>query len=116
MVAARLFHNMATRPCFLLLVPAVYVVLIVVAHYSNENYAESSTRNIWTTTDDYAENQEYLKSLGKDEATVSIFSAIAIARDDGNLLTESRLDEITARMKATEATTVRMCPRACYYL
>lgn len=67
---------------------------------------------------EYVENQEYLKSWGiamDDVETLSIFSAIAVARDAGNLLTESRLDEIMARMKATEATTVSMRSRVQYY-
>jgi hypothetical protein len=109
-----LFHNMAARPWpWLLFIPAVYIVLIVLAFYSHESYVEGPMRNLWMPTiegGDYEANQVYLKDI----ASVSIFSAIAVARDGGNLLTESRLDEITARMQTTEAATVRGCIRASY--
>jgi hypothetical protein len=49
---------------------------------------------------------DYGAQLGRDDLAISSFAAMAIARDGKNLFTESRLEEIRARMEAAEGTTV----------
>jgi hypothetical protein len=64
--------------------------------------------HIWIpTSGDYANNQRYAKSVGKDDLNAASFAAMAIARDGGNLFTRSRLEEIRTRMEQAERTTVR---------
>ncbi len=105
---ARLFHHMAIMPWpYLIILPAVFLVLIGVG-WTQDSYIEEEVAKIWIPTrGSYAKNVEYAESLGEGDLATTNFAAMAIARDGGNLFTEERLEEIRQRMEKAESTTVR---------
>jgi hypothetical protein len=103
------FYRMATYPWpFLFFLPVVFAVLIVLGWSKDKiEIVENQVSNIWiSTSGSFARDKAYLKSLGREEGSVSTFAAMAVARDRGNLFTSSRLEEVRARMEKTERTTV----------
>jgi len=104
-----LFHSMARMPWpYLIMMPAIYLILIGVG-WTQDDFIEDKVSQIWIPTDgDYFKDQQYAERLGKNDLGATSFAAMAIARDGGNLFTESRLEEIRARMEKMEATTVRL--------
>jgi hypothetical protein len=74
---------------------------------SPQDIIEDQVTNIWIpTSGSYHNDVTYAASLGEDDLSTSSFAAMSISRDGGNLFTESRLNEIKARMEKTEKTTV----------
>jgi hypothetical protein len=104
---AWLFHHMAIMPWpYLIILPAVFVVLIGVG-WTQDSYIEEEVAKIWIPTrGSYAKNIAYAESLGEGNLATTNFAAMAIARDGGNLFTEERLTEIRQRMEKAESTTV----------
>jgi hypothetical protein len=104
---AWLFHHMAIMPWpYLIILPAVFVVLIGVG-WTQDSYIEEEVAKIWIPTrGSYAKNIAYAESLGEGDLATTNFAAMAIARDGGNLFTEERLEEIRQRMEKAESTTV----------
>ena len=102
-----LFDIMAKYPLpFLLVIPIALFILIGFG-WSTDDKVETEVANIWIPQDgDYAKDVDYAKSVGKNDLTATSFAALAISRDGGNIMTESRLKEIEQRMQETEATTV----------
>ena len=101
------FHFILKHPVpFLVIVPIVFAFLIGFG-WSIDDRVENKVANIWIPEDgDYAKDQNYAKSLGADELEASTFAALSVSRDNKNIMTDSRLEEIRARMEATENTTV----------
>lgn len=91
---------------FLIICPIVFAFLIGFG-WSVDDRVEDKVANIWIPQDgDYAKDQEYAKSYGADDLGASTFAALSISRDNANIMTADRLEEIRARMEATENTTV----------
>jgi hypothetical protein len=111
---ARLFHHMAIMPWpYLIILPAVFVVLIGIG-WTQDSYIEEEVAKIWIPTrGSYAKNIEYAESLGEGDLATTNFAAMAIARDGGNLFTEERLEEIRQRMEKAESTTVSSSINKC---
>lgn len=102
------FHFMARMPWpFMVIVPIVFAILIGFG-WSVEDKVETQISQIWIATNgDYAQDQDYAESLGVFDRSMSSFAAMATSRDGQNILTATRLEEIRARMEATENTVVR---------
>ena len=103
-----LFRSMVTHPWpYLLTLPIVFLLLICFGWIVPDDIVEDEVTNIWIpTSGSYANDVKYAKDFGKDDLDASSFAAMSIARDGKNLFTESRLEEIRARMEKTESTTV----------
>jgi hypothetical protein len=101
------FHFMLKYPIpFLLMVPIAFAFLIGFG-WTVEDRVEDKVANIWIPQDgDYAKDQDYAKSYGADDLGASTFAALSVSRDNKNIMTKDRLEEIRARMEATENTTV----------
>ena len=92
---------------FLIVVPIAFAFLIGFG-WSVEDRVEDKVANIWIPEDgDYAKDQRYAKSYGADDLGASTFAALSVSRDNQSIMTADRLEEIRARMEATENTTVR---------
>lgn len=104
---AWLFHHMASMPWpYLVILPIAFLLLIGFG-WTQEDYIEDQVALIWIPTEgDYALDVNYASSLGVDNSGATSFAAMSIARDGGNLFTESRLEEIRMRMEKAEGTTV----------
>jgi hypothetical protein len=102
-----LFHSMAATPWpYMVFLPTVFIFLIAFG-WTREDIIEDEVASIWIPTKgSYAKDLDYGAQLGRDDLAISSFAAMAIARDGKNLFTESRLEEIRARMEAAEGTTV----------
>ena len=101
-----LFHWMASYPLpFCLFLPCVFAVFIGLG-WRQDDIIEESVARIWIPTKgDHAVDTEYAEQHGYGFSSTTM-SAAAIARDDGNLFTEDRLEAIRARMEKMEKTTV----------
>lgn len=106
-VGLSFFGVMARRPWpFLLVLPVIFAVFTGVG-WSRKDIVESDLDHLWTPTSGVlGRNKYYVDSLGVIPQTSSSYAAMAIARDGGNLFSESRLEEIRQRMDALEAATV----------
>ena len=105
---AFLFHHMASHPWFYILFSFILFSFLIGFGWTQEDIIEDEVRNIWIpTSGSYHDDLSYAASLGVEGLATSNFAAMSIARDGGNLFTESRLNEIRARMEKTEKTTVR---------
>ena len=93
---------------FLLIVPIAYA-LIIAFGWASDNKVETSTEKLWIEDDGaYAMNQAYAEEFDMRHMGVSSFLAMAVTRDNSNILTSSQLEEIRARMEKVEnETTVR---------
>lgn len=103
----KVFHYMAVQPWpFAIVIPCILAVLIGVG-WTRDDIIEEQVSSIWVPTrSSFKQDRDYAESLGKGETNVTPFLAMAKSRDGGNLFTESRLEEIRARMEQVEATTV----------
>jgi hypothetical protein len=103
-----LFRFIARRPyLFCVVIPVIFTVLVAVG-FTRDDYVEDRVGEIWVpTSDQSAENRDYLESIDKPEFTASSFAAMSISRDGGNLFTATRLEEIRQRMDAVENHMVR---------
>lgn len=104
------FKLMAKMPWpFLVALPAAFIALIQLG-FSKDDIVETRVANLWVPTrSDFTEDRLYAESVGKgsrDPYGATAFSAMAIARDGGNIFSEARLNELLERMKKVEATTV----------
>jgi hypothetical protein len=108
---AFLFHHMATHPWFYMLFWPILFSFLIGFGWTQDEIIENGVNNLWIPTrGSYHDDVTYAASLGENDLgtlPTSSFAAMSIARDGGNLFTESRLTEITARMQKTERTTVR---------
>lgn len=106
--AVGLFKAMASNPFpFLVILPAIFVTLIAVG-FTRPNLIQDNVADIWIRKGgDYAKDKDYEVSQGFESSSATAGAFMAIARDGGNLLKESSLDEIVARMQEMERTTVR---------
>jgi hypothetical protein len=105
---AWLFHRMAIHPWFYMLFWPILFAFLIGFGWTQEDIIEDEVTNIWIpTSGSYYNDVSYAASLGEEDLPTSSFAAMAIARDGGNLFTESRLEEIRTRMEKTEKTTVR---------
>ena len=102
-----LFSRMADHPWpFLFALPILYIIFIGLG-YSTDNKIEESVGNLWIAENgDFAKDQAYAARYGMNELDASSFAAMAVARDGKNIMTETRLEEIRARMELAEGTTV----------
>lgn len=103
----KLFELMVKHPWpFMTVIPAIMIALTVVG-WTREDIIEDSVNDIWIPTKGaFAQDKAYLAKVGRENATSTTFLAVSKSRDDGNLFTANRLEEIRARMEATESTTV----------
>ena len=103
----KLFAFMAARPLpFILAMPIICIVLIAVG-WTRDDLIEEEVYNIWVPRgSSFYKDRQYAESVGKERSSTSIFSALAISRDGGNLFTGDRLEEIRARMEYSEGATV----------
>jgi len=95
---------------FAVIIPTVLLALLIVG-FTQEDIIEKDINNIWTsTTGQFYNDINYMKSIvTKDTAgrqDLTTFSAMAVSRDEGNLFTADRLDEINERMKDLADVTV----------
>jgi hypothetical protein len=105
---ASLFHHMAIHPWFYMLFWPILFAFLIGFGWTQEDIIEDEVTNIWIpTSGSYYNDVTYAASLGEADLSTSSFAAMSIARDGGNLFTESRLEEIRMRMEKTEKTTVR---------
>jgi hypothetical protein len=105
---AFIFHHMAIHPWFYMLFWPVLFSFLIGFGWTQDDIIEDEVTNIWIpTSGSYHNDVSYAASLGEDDLPTSSFAAMSIARDGGNLFTESRLNEIAARMEKAEQTTVR---------
>ena len=108
------FHlDALTKPpmnlIFLFLLPMIWVVFIAVG-FSQDDIVENEVSNIWIETrSSYIRDLDYSAEYDRDGPTASIFAAMAVSRDDENLFTAERLEEIRVRMQETELTTTVRC-------
>jgi len=102
------FSQMVTMPWpYLLIVPISYILLCGFG-WAQDDYVEEEVNNIWTPkSGSYYGDKEYARGYGKDIISSSSMLGMAIARDGGNLFTESRLEEIRQRMERLEAVTLQ---------
>ena len=102
-----LFGVIAKYPVVFCLLFPIFLTIITAVGFTRDDYVEDSVGEIWIpTSDQLAKNKDYLESIDKKEFTASSFAAMSIARDGGNLFTESRLEEIRQRMDAVGSLTV----------
>ena len=105
---AFIFHHMAIHPWFYMLFWPILFSFLIGFGWTQDDIIEDEVTNIWIpTSGSYHDDVSYAASLGEEDLATSSFAAMSIARDGGNLFTESRLNEIRARMEETERTTVR---------
>jgi hypothetical protein len=99
---------MVARPWpFLLVIPCILVTFAAVG-WTRDDVIEEEVYNLWVPKRSaFSKDKEYGTSVGLSESTITSFSAMAVSRDGTNLFTESRLEEVRARMVQVEATTVR---------
>jgi hypothetical protein len=103
-----LFHHMAIHPWFYMLFWPILFSFLIGFGWTQDDIIEDEVTNIWIpTSGSYHDDLAYAESLGENDLPTTNFAAMSIARDGGNLFTESRLNEIMARMEKTEQTTVR---------
>uniref|UniRef100_A0A7S4HIN4 Uncharacterized protein n=1 Tax=Odontella aurita TaxID=265563 RepID=A0A7S4HIN4_9STRA len=106
------FGVMARHPIpFLVVIPAVFAALIGVG-WTQEDKVEQNVANLWIPTGtQYYQDKLYQAKFtptgtieGRNRNT--IFAAMAVGRDGGNIFNEPRLNEISDRMAVLENTTV----------
>lgn len=98
-----LFGFIAKYPALFCLSVPIVLTIITAVGFNRDDYVEDSVGEIWIPKgDQLAQNKEYLESINKPEFTSTSFAAMSIARDGGNLFTESRLEEIRQRLDAVE--------------
>ena len=104
-----LFSHMADHPWpYLLLIPIAFALLIGFG-WTRDDKVETDTSRMWIADKGmYARNQRYAHSLGVHESGASSFAAMATSRDEKNILTADRLEEIRSRMEKVENITVSM--------
>lgn len=106
----QLFHWMAARPLFFMLLwPSLCILIIALGWGTTENLVEDNVSEQWIPTRGvYAANQRYARSVSGDGGLgATTLAAMAIARDGGNLFTAERLETIRARMERAETIEVR---------
>lgn len=93
---------------FLVILPALWALFVGLG-WSQNDIIEDEVSKIWiATSGDYYKDRQYEKSLDLGDSTAaSTFLAMSISRDEGNLFTADRLEEIRSRMETTELITVR---------
>ena len=98
-----LFSFMADFPWpFLVIMPILFAFLIAFG-WTKEDKIEESVEELWIARDgNYAQSKAYAAKYGFDKSPLSTFTAMAWSRDEGNILTAERLEEIRSRMEATE--------------
>jgi len=92
---------------FLFFFPILWIVFIGLG-WTGEDLVETDVNALWTRQrSDYKENLDYAEQYNEgDLGDTTSFAAMAVSRDQGNLFTPSRLEEIRLRMEETENTTV----------
>ena len=102
------FEHMARMPWpYLVALPIIFALLLGFG-WSVDDKVEQEVANLWIPeSGDYGQDRNYAKSIGVDDLGSSAFAALAIGRDDGNMLTAERLELVRDRMEQTEKTEVR---------
>lgn len=100
---------MGGGPCLypaLVLLPVIFIVFIGVG-FTRNDIIEDEVYNIWASEDsDFYKDRQYARDIGA-ESGASNMLALATTRDEGNLFTAERLEQLRARMEATETVKVR---------
>mmetsp|Transcript_5416 Transcript_5416/g.7833 ORF Transcript_5416/g.7833 Transcript_5416/m.7833 type:complete len:1444 (-) Transcript_5416:63-4394(-) len=106
------FQLMARMPWpFLFVLPVTFLVFIGIG-FSQDDIVEKKVQNLWEPTrSDFVADKTVALKVREDNGVPVVggstgFSAMAIARDRGNLFEENRLNELRDRMEKVEATTV----------
>ena len=102
-----LFSFMADFPWpFLVIMPILFAFLIAFG-WTKDEKIEQSVEQLWIAQDgDYAQSKAYAAKYGFDKSPTTTFTAMSLSRDEDNLLTKERLEEIRSRMEATERVVV----------
>lgn len=95
---------------FLIIIPAIFIAFTAVG-WSQDELVEERVGRMWIPTrTDYHDDKKYAEDLRGDDTAgrdgTTVFAAMAVSRDGGNLFKESRLNEILERMNELEQTTV----------
>ena len=100
---AALFSTMSKYPVpFMVVLPIVFLILLILG-WSTDSKIEEEVNRLWIAEGGaYAQDMAYAASLGMDNFGATSFAAMALSRDGKNILTADRLEEIRARMEATE--------------
>jgi hypothetical protein len=106
---------------FLAALPILWVIFIAIG-WSKDDKVEESVYNIWTRQrSSFNQDKDYATEYDRGKFGLTSFAALAVARDDENLFTPLRLEEIRKRMEETEGTTVsaqrigRIHPSSCLF-
>jgi len=99
---------------FLITLPVIFVVIIVISN-SIEGTIEDRVYKLWSNKgSDYYNDRAYAEKLGIKSKSTS-FLAMAKSRDEQNIFSSKRLDEIKQRMIETESVTVTHKGRKYYW-
>lgn len=100
-----LFSSMAGGALFipcLILLPAIFAVLIGMGLFAKDDIIEDQIYKIWASErSKHFSDIEYMMEMGSETGSSSLL-AIATSRDDDNLFTEAKLEEIRNRMEQME--------------